>query len=250
MKEIINQLLPFIRDYKKHVVLNIVFNLLYAFFSTLAFVSLIPMLNVLFDKTQNVSEAPVWTGIGNIKNYGNNLLNYKVSGLLEEGNAQMALLIVVAIVIFTFFLKNLFGYLSMQHVMYLKNGVLTDLRKHMYKHIVELPISFYSKRKKGDIMARILGDISEMQNSFFIILELIVREPLTILFSLVVMFTMSWELSIFVLLFIPISKLCGSKKFQGKMEHFWSLYKIACNVFNSSNEQSITTVGTRSSGAF
>ena len=95
MKEIINQLLPFIRDYKKHVVLNIVFNLLYAFFSTLAFVSLIPMLNVLFDKTQNVSEAPVWTGIGNIKNYGNNLLNYKVSGLLEEGNAQMALLIVV-----------------------------------------------------------------------------------------------------------------------------------------------------------
>lgn len=205
MKEIINQLLPFIKEYKKHVVLNIVFNLLYAFFSTLAFVSLIPMLNVLFDKTQNVSEAPVWTGIGNIKNYGNNLLNYKVSGLLEEGNAQMALLIVVAIVIFTFFLKNLFGYLSMQHVMYLKNGVLTDLRKHMYKHIVELPISFYSKRKKGDIMARILGDISEMQNSFFIILELIVREPLTILFSLVVMFTMSWELSIFVLLFIPIS---------------------------------------------
>ena len=187
------------------MVLNILFNLLYALFSTLAFVSLIPMLNVLFDKTQKVSQAPVWTGLGGLKDYANNLLNYKVSGLLDEGNAQMALLIVVALVIFTFFLKNLFGYLSMQHVMYLKNGVLTDLRKYMYKHIIELPISFYSKRKKGDIMARILGDIGEMQNSFFIILELIIREPLTIVFSLIVMFTMSWQLSIFVLLFIPIS---------------------------------------------
>ena len=205
MKEIIQQLLPFIKNYKKHVVLNIVFNLLYALFSTLAFVSLIPMLNVLFDKTQKVSEAPIWTGIGGLKNYANDLLNYKVTSLLEDDNAQMALLIVVALVIMTFFLKNLFGYLSMQHIMYLKNGVLTDLRKQMYKHIVELPISFYSKRKKGDIMARILGDIAEMQNSFFIIFELIIREPLTIVFSLIVMFSLSWQLSIFVLLFIPIS---------------------------------------------
>ena len=205
MKEIIQQLLPFIKNYKKHVVLNVVFNLLYALFSTLAFVSLIPMLNVLFDKTQKVSEAPIWTGIGGLKNYANDLLNYKVTSLLEDGNAQMALLIVVALVIMTFFLKNLFGYLSMQHIMYLKNGVLTDLRKQMYKHIIELPISFYSKRKKGDIMARILGDIAEMQNSFFIIFELIIREPLTIVFSLIVMFSLSWQLSIFVLLFIPIS---------------------------------------------
>jgi len=205
MKKIILQLLPFIKNYKKHVVLNIVFNLLYALFSTLAFVSLIPMLNVLFDKTKKIAKEPVWTGIGGLKDYGNDLLNYKVSSLLDEGNPQSALLVVVALVIITFFLKNLFGYLSMQHVMNLKNGVLTDLRKNIYKHIIELPISFYSKRKKGDIMARVLGDINEMQNSFFILLELIVREPLTIIFSLVVMFSISWQLSIFVLLFIPIS---------------------------------------------
>lgn len=205
MKKIIQQLLPYIKNYKKHVVLNIIFNLLYALFSTLAFVSLIPMLNVLFDKTKKIAKEPVWTGIGELKDYGNDLLNYKVSSLLDEGNPQIALLVVVALVITTFFLKNLFGYLSMQHVMYLKNGVLTDLRKNIYKHIIELPISFYSKRKKGDIMARVLGDINEMQNSFFILLELIVREPLTIIFSLVVMFSISWQLSIFVLLFIPIS---------------------------------------------
>ena len=205
MKKILLQLWPSIKNYKKHVVLNILFNLLYALFGTLAFVSLIPMLNVLFDKTQKVIKAPVWNGIGDLKNYANDSLNFKITTLLDAGNGQMALLIVVGVVVATFFLKNLFGYLSMQHVMYLKNGILTDLRKHMYKHIVELPVSFYAKRKKGDIMARILGDINEMQNSFFIILELIVREPLTIIFSLIVMFTLSWQLSLFVLLFIPIS---------------------------------------------
>lgn len=163
------------------------------------------MLNVLFDTTKKVTQKPTWTGLAGIKDYGNDLLNYNVTSLLDDGKAQMALLLVVAIVVLTFFLKNLFGYLSMQHVMYLKNGILTDLRKHMYNHITDLPLSFYAKQKKGDIMARILGDINEMKNSFFIVLELIVREPLAILFSLIVMFTLSWQLSIFVLLFIPIS---------------------------------------------
>ena len=158
MKQVIQQLLPFIANYKKHVILNILFNLLYALFSTLSFVSLIPMLNVLFDKTKKVTQEPIWTGIANVTDYGNDLLNYNVTGLLEGGQAQTALLLVVAIVIISFFLKNLFGYLSMQHVMYLKNGVLTDLRKHLYKHIIELPLAFYAKQKKGDIMARILGD--------------------------------------------------------------------------------------------
>lgn len=206
MKKIIHQLLPFIKRFKKHVILNVFFNLLYALFSSLAFVSLIPMLDVLFGKTTVVKNAPVWTGnIGDIKDYALGLLNYKVSGFLEEGNAQMALVIVISIVISTFILKNLFGYFAMQHVMYLKNGVLTALRKDMYEKIIQLPLSFYSKRQKGDVMARILGDINEMQNSFFIILELIVREPLTIVFSLILMFTISWELSLFVLCFIPLA---------------------------------------------
>ncbi|WP_104734109.1 ABC transporter ATP-binding protein [Hanstruepera ponticola] len=206
MKKIIHQLLPFIKKFKGHVFLNIFFNLLYALFSSLAFVSLIPMLDVLFGKTTIVKNEPVWTGkIGDVKDYALELLDYKVSGFLESGNAQMALVIVIAIVISTFLLKNLFGYFAMQHIMYLKNGVLTDLRKEMYEKIIQLPLSFYSKRQKGDVMARILGDINEMQNSFFIILELIVREPLTIIFSLALMFAISWELSLFVLCFIPLA---------------------------------------------
>lgn len=211
MKKIINQLWPFIKTFKKHVFLNVFFNLLYALFSALAFISLIPMLNVLFDKTAVVREAPVWNGIKGIKAYGEQLLNYKVSNYLENGNAQMALVIVISLVISTFLLKNLFGYLSMQHMMYLKNGVLNNLRKDMYKKIIELPLNFYSKRQKGDVMARILGDINEMQNSFFIVLELIVREPATIIFSLIFMFTFSWKLTLFVLLFIPVAGLLISR---------------------------------------
>ncbi|WP_417290065.1 ABC transporter ATP-binding protein [Corallibacter sp.] len=205
MKKIIKQLLPFIKKFKTHVILNVFFNLLYALFSALAFVSLIPMLKVLFDKTATVTEAPVWNGILDIKDYGEQLLNYKVSSYLENGDSQMALVIVIAIVISTFLLKNLFGYFAMQHIMYLRNGILTALRKDMYQKIIKLPLGFYSKRQKGDVMARILGDINEMQNSFFIVLELIVREPATIIFSLIFMFSISWQLSIFVLCFIPLA---------------------------------------------
>ena len=205
MKKIVDQLLPFVKRFKKHVFLNVIFNILYAFFSSLAFISLIPMLDVLFDKTTIVTKKPVWNGIGDIKNYSQDLLNYNLTTFMEEGNPQTALLIAIAIVISTFLLKNFFGYLATQHVMYLKNGVLTALRKDMFEKIIQLPLAFYSKRQKGDVMARILGDINEMQNSFFIILELIVREPLTIVFSLAFMFTISWKLSLFVLLFIPVA---------------------------------------------
>ena len=211
MKNIINQLFPFIKKFKKHVVLNILFNTLYALFTALAFVSLIPMLNVLFDKTVKVTTAPIYSGIFNLKEYAENLLYYKVGAYLDNGNAQMALFITIALVISTFLLKNIFGYLALQHVMYLKNGVLTDLRKTIYDKIISLPLSFYSKRQKGDVMARVLGDINEMQNSFFIVLELIVKEPLTIVFSLVFMFTFSWKLTLFVVLFIPLAGLIISR---------------------------------------
>ena len=88
--------------------------------------------------------------------------------------------------------------------MHLKNGVLRDLRKTMYDKIIELPISYYSEKRKGDVMARMLGDVNEVQNSFFSILELIVKEPLTILFAIIAMLNISIKLTLFVFLFIPV----------------------------------------------
>ena len=101
--------------------------------------------------------------------------------------------------------KNFFNYLASFHVTRLRNGVLKDLREKLYQKIINLPISYYSDARKGDVMSRMLGDINEVQNSFFQILELVVREPLTILFSIGAMLYISPGLTLFVFIFIPIS---------------------------------------------
>jgi len=164
-----------------------------------------PMMNVLFDKKQAITKAPVWEGFSKSAEYGEQFLYYNITKLLDRGDAEIALLIVVSLVISTFLFKNIFGYFAAQNMMFLRHGVLTDLRAVLYEKIVGLPISFYSQKRKGDVMARMLGDIGEMQNSFFIILELIVREPLTIFFSIFFMCRISWQLTIFVFLFLPIA---------------------------------------------
>ena len=211
MKKIILKLSPYIKPFKNNVIWNIIFNILYAFFGTLSFVTLIPMMQVLFDTTKKVTEKAIYNGIMSLSKYLENSFYYKVTKLTEEGNPQIVLIYVVALVIITFLLKNLSGYLASYHMMHLRNGVMAKLRTVMYNKIISLPISFYSEKRKGDVMARMLGDIGEVQNSFFMLLELIVKEPLTIVFSIIMMFTFSWKLTLFVFIFIPISGLIISR---------------------------------------
>lgn len=205
------KLLPYTKPYKSHIIWNVIYNILYALFSTISMLTIFPVLEVLFGKTKTILKEPVYKGIGNIKEYGSDLFYYKISELTKENNIQVVLLFVVLMVIITFLLKNLFNYLASYHIMHLKNGVLRDLRKSMYAKIVELPISYYSEKRKGDIMARMLGDVNEVQNSFFSILELVVKEPLTIIFALGAMFIISLKLTLFVLIFMPISGWIISK---------------------------------------
>ena len=205
------KLLPYTKPYKTHIIWNVVYNILYALFSTISMLTLLPVIEVLFGKTKAVLTKPVYTGIGNIKDFGTDYMYYQISTLTNGNSVQVALLFVVAMVITTFFFKNLFNYLASHHIMHLKNGVLRDLRKSMYDKIIELPISYYSEKRKGDIMARMLGDVNEVQNSFFSILELVVKEPLTIVFALVTMFIISTKLTLFVLIFMPISGYIISK---------------------------------------
>ncbi|SFE65387.1 ABC transporter ATP-binding protein [Flavobacterium xueshanense] len=205
------KLIPFTKPYKTHIIWNVIYNVLYALFSTISMLTLLPVLQVLFGKIKTIEKEPIYTGIGNIKDYGTDLLYFKITELTKDNSPQFALLLVVSLVIITFLFKNLFNYLASHHIMHLKNGVLRDLRKSMYDKIIELPISYYSEKRKGDIMARMLGDVNEVQNSFFSILELIVKEPLTIVFAIVSMFFISVELTFFVLVFIPISGFIISK---------------------------------------
>jgi subfamily B ATP-binding cassette protein MsbA len=203
----LKKILPFALKYKKNIILNIVFNIFYALFSTLGMVSIIPTLKVLFKETEQVTVHPTYKGIGYLGKYGEDLLNYYITKLSTERGEEYALLLVVSIVIVIFLLKNIFNYLASFHVTRLRTGVLKDLREKLYQKIIHLPVSYYSDARKGDVMSRMLGDINEVQNSFFQVLELVVREPLTIIFSIVAMLAISTKLTLFVFIFIPISGL-------------------------------------------
>lgn len=205
MDENLKKIFPFIKPYKLNVVWNVIYNILYALFSSISFITLIPMLQVLFDNAEKVTQKPIYDSFWNITKYGKDYLYYYITKLSDENGKQYALVLVISLVITTFLFKNLFNYLASNHLMHLKNGVLKDLRNKMYDKIVELPIPYYSEKRKGDIMARMLGDVGEVQNSFFSILELIVKEPMTIVFTIGLMLAISFKLTLFVFIFIPIS---------------------------------------------
>ena len=198
------KILRFGLPYKRFALLNVLFNFLYAIFSALAYVAMIPMMQILFGSTVKTTVPPTYNGVGEIKNYLEGYFNYKVTYYLEQ-DSGMALFFVIGIIISLFFLKNISNYLAMFFITYLRNGVLRDLRNELYKKTTTLPVHFFSEKKKGDLMARISSDVLELQHSFLSILELIVRDPLTIIFSLVVMFSFSVKLTLFVLIFIPLS---------------------------------------------
>lgn len=200
------KILRFAKPYKKYAVLNIIANIFYALFSALSFIALIPMLDVLFkgkDATK-ITEPPVYNGIGKAKDYFKDYLSFQVNEYAQD-DASIALILVISLVIVLFFLKNISNYIAMYFITFLRNGVLKDLRNALYKKTIELPLSHYSEKRKGDTIARITSDVLEIQHSFLSILELIVREPLTILFTIGAMLILSPELTIFVFIFIPIS---------------------------------------------
>jgi subfamily B ATP-binding cassette protein MsbA len=201
----LKKIIPFLKVYKGNVIWNIVFNSLYALFSTLSFIAMIPMLQVLFEDVKKVAVKPSYTSLWEISSYVKDYLYYYISYLSENKGVQYALVLVVALVISTFLLKNLFNYMALNHLMIIKNGVLRDLRKKMFEKIISLPVSYYSEKRKGDVMARMLNDVNEIRNSFFQILELIVKEPLTIIFTIGAMMAISFKLTLFVFIFIPIS---------------------------------------------
>ena len=200
------KIIYFALPYKKFAFLNIFFNILYAIFSALSFLALIPMLDVLFNTTKVVYEVPKYDGIINLKEFLINSLNYYISESVLS-NPEEALLIAISLIILLFFLKNLFNYLALFFITFLRNGILKDLREKLYEKSIKQSISFYSKKKKGDILSRITSDVLEIQHSFLSILELLIREPLTILFTLIVMFSINVKLTFFVIIFIPVSGL-------------------------------------------
>ena len=200
-----NRIFGYAWVFKKYFILNIVSNIFYAFFGTLSMISLFPMLKVLFNQTEQLTTPPLWNGVSDVANYFEDYLNYFVTVKKAEGSDDV-LIFMVGIIVITFLLKNIFNYLSMFFITYLRNGVVKNIRNEIYNSIIRLSLTFYSEKKRGDIVARISSDVQELDHSFLSIFELIVKDPLMVIFTLISMFIISPKLSIFVIVFIP---LCG-----------------------------------------
>ncbi len=181
-----------------------------------------PMLKVLLKTAERITVEPIrknYVGLQGYGDYLNDYLNFFITQKIEKNGQYEVLIFMICIVISTFLLKNVAGYFSNFFLAYLRNGILKDIRNKLYHKVTTLPISYFSEKRKGDIIARISGDVNEIQNSLLAILELLVREPLTIIFTILFMFSISSKLTIFVFVFIPISGFIISRVGKSLKKH-------------------------------
>jgi subfamily B ATP-binding cassette protein MsbA len=191
----------FIPPYKRYVTGNFIFNLLGAFFGAIQLLTLKYVLGVLFD-TQKIVDKPIeWSF--SLKNIGDNLM-YELSNIILKSGSEQALIYLGAFMLIMVFLKVGFTYLALYVMVPLRNGVVRDIRNQIYRKIIELPLGFFSEERKGDIIARMTGDVQEIDNSIMSSLEMLLKDPLIIIISLICMIYMSWSLTLFVFLLLPL----------------------------------------------
>ncbi len=201
MKGLYLLLKRFVKPYKGYVIAAFIFNLLGAIFGAFQFAALEPVLGVLFG-TQKLVEKPVeWAlTVGSIKA---NIM-YELSDIIVKFGNEKALVYIGVFLMIMVFLKVLFTYLALYMIVPLRNGVVRDIRNQIYQKILQLPIGFFSEERKGDIIARMTGDVQEIDNSIMSSLEMLLKDPLIILISLAFMIYMSWSLTLFVFLLLPV----------------------------------------------
>jgi subfamily B ATP-binding cassette protein MsbA len=195
-------LLKYALPYKWYAVLNILFNITGALFSLVSLASLIPVLNILFKQSEPVNSLVPWAF--DTKAVFNNINFYISQEITRYGEVHTLLIICIAIVIL-FFFKNFFRYLALFYVAVLRNGVVKDIRNALYHKILILPLAYYSDQRKGDIISRITNDVQEVEWSILSSLEMLFRDPITILIYLVAMFKISPQLTLFVLIVLPVA---------------------------------------------
>lgn len=193
------RLLGYLRNYKLHVGLNILSNVLTALFTAISIPLLVPFLEILFGRSEKVTEAPEFGySLEALSRYA----NYQLSQLILNQGRETALFYVCAGIIGVFLCKNLFRYLSMFFMAPVRNGIIRDIRAKVFDKILELPLSYFSEERKGDIMSRITADVQEVEVSILNTLEAIFREPLVIAGALTFMLYVSPQLTVFVFLLL------------------------------------------------
>lgn len=204
MKDFFILLRRFVAPYKWNVILNIVFNLLAAFMTLFSFAFIVPILQMLFQIDNTHYEYMTW-GAGSFKDVAVNNFYYYTQVVIESHGASVALACLATLLVVMTLLKVGVTYLSSYFIIPMRNGIVRDIRNKMYDKIVSLPIGFFTSERKGDVMARISGDVTEIEVSVMASLDMLFKNPVMIIACLVMMIVVSWELTLFVLVLLPIA---------------------------------------------
>ena len=205
MKEFINVLRRFVPPYKKYLVLSVIFNILSAVLNIFSFAALIPILQILFQTSdaETATSLMAWDW-GNIQAVLMNNMNYYVNGLIAEWGQTTTLLLIGLFLAATTFLKTGAYFLSAATIIPIRTGVVRDIRNQVYQKITSLPLGFFSEERKGDIIARMSGDVQEIENSIMSSLEMLFKNPILIVSYFAALLFISWQLTLFTLTIVPL----------------------------------------------
>ena len=206
MKEFLQILRRFVPPYKKYLGLSILFNILSAVLNIFSFAALIPILQILFqvDGGIRANDYMEWDGtLGSIKEVATNNLYYYIQEFIVAHSASTALLVIGLFLAFMTFLKTGAYFLSSATIIPIRTGIVRDIRNQIYQKINSLSLSFFSEERKGDIIARMSGDVQEVENSIMSSLDMLFKNPILILFYFITLICISWQLTLFTILFVP-----------------------------------------------
>ena len=205
MKEFLNILRRFVPPYKKYLILSIVFNILSAILNIFSFAALIPILQILFQTSdaETATSLMAWDW-SDIQTVLMNNMNYYVNGLIADYGQTTTLLLIGLFLAATTFLKTGAYFLSAATIIPIRTGVVRDIRNQLYQKITSLPLGFFSEERKGDIIARMSGDVQEIENSIMSSLEMLFKNPILIISYFAALIFISWQLTLFTLVIVPI----------------------------------------------
>ena len=205
MKEFFQVLCRFVPPYKKYLVLTVIFNILSAILNIFSFLAIMPILKILF-KIDTTDTHPVLLAIGSadIKEVLTNNMNYYVYQMIDALGASTTLLVIGLFLAFMTFLKTGAYFLSSATIIPIRTGVVRDIRNQLYRKITSLPLGFFSEERKGDIIARMSGDVQEVESSIMSSLDMLFKNPILIVFYFSTLLFISWQLTLFTLVIVPV----------------------------------------------
>lgn len=203
IKDFIRILKRFVAPYKKYLILTISFNFLSAILNIFSFSLIIPILQILFKLSNKTYQYMAWDSAEGIKDIAINNFYYYITSLIEQCGESTTLLILGLFLAFTTFLKTGSYFLSSATVIPIRTGVVRDIRNQLYKKILSLPLSFFSEERKGDIIARMSGDVQEVETSIMSSLDMLFKNPILIIAYFSTLVAISWQLTLFTLVVLP-----------------------------------------------